>query len=210
MELLGQYTKETDQRRQRDEADPPPAWTQDQQQQHRTVQKRAAEGGISRAKSALEAGPPVANDAHTLQGLRKPVAIEVDEQERCRLQVAVRTGKRITSENAPDQKKTFRRRVTLLQSESPGPNGWRETYIQMMAHVEGGMVALQECSTLCAQGEVTQEMASVWTVAVCPPTGWGEDNSADLDVRKRKIRSIACSEALVKLTETSAIDAAYQ
>ena len=135
MEPLRQYTKEKDQRRQRHKADPPPAWPPDQQQHYRTVQNRVVEGGTSRAKSALESGPRVANDDHTLQGLRKLVAVEVDEQERCRLQSAVRMARRITRENAQVNRKTFRRRVETAAVNGKSWTEWLHTYIQMMAHI---------------------------------------------------------------------------
>ena len=92
MDPLRQKTKEIYQRRQRDVADPPPAWTPDQQGQYRTVQNREVEGDISQTKSALESGPWVANDGRTLQSLQKLVAVEVEE--RCRLQLAVGRAKK--------------------------------------------------------------------------------------------------------------------
>ena len=54
----------------------------------------------------------------------------------------------------------------------------------MMNHVEGGVAVLQDWSKLWVQGEITQEMASVWTVAVVHPVDCGEAKSADLGERK--------------------------
>ena len=84
MQMLRQFRSKVDQDRSRGDTPAPLVWRPDQQQYNRSMQKKAIDGGIRRAKSALEAGPEVANDGATLEGLRKLVAVEVDEEERQR------------------------------------------------------------------------------------------------------------------------------
>ena len=57
---------------------------------------------------------------------------------------------------------------------------------------------------LWAQGDVSEDMAALWTVAIVHP--FWRDKSDKQGEGKRKLRPIACSEALTKVAESTIID----
>ena len=60
------------------------------------------------------------------------------------------------------------------------------------------------------EGEVTEEMASIWKSSYRTPVDCGEAQAQDPTERKRNPRFVACSEALTKLAQTATIDAVWR
>ena len=60
--------------------------------------------------------------------------------------------------------------------------------------------------TLWAQGDVSEDMAVLWTAAIVHPTDYGQIQMDEQGDRRRTLRPVACSEALAKMAETVIID----
>ena len=60
---------------------------------------------------------------------------------------------------------------------------------------------------LWAKAKATPDLAETWTAALVHPVDCGDARTAPGEPARRKLRPIACSEALMKLAETIVIDA---
>ena len=90
---------------------------------------------------------------------------------------------------------------------APGPSGWRNIHIQGVAGTIGGAITLKKWSQMWVNGNVCSFTAELWTAAIIAPIDCGETQDDDGQV-KRKLRPIALAEALLKLAEGLAVDAA--
>ena len=166
------------------------------------------DGGLKQAKAALESGPEVPRDELTMLELCRLVAVDVDDAERCAQTVAAMRARALHAARPPLRMKHFRFRVWRLKRvASPRPSGWRNTNVQAVARARGGMQLLMQWVMLWARAKATPDLAETWTATLVHPIDCGDARTAPGEPARRKLRPIACSEALVKLAETIVIDA---
>ena len=103
--------------------------------------------------------------------------------------------------------KHIRRRLRVPKTSArPGPSCWRNSYLARIGDVRGGVAALARWSTLWAKGNITSEVAELWTAAIVVPVDRGQAKVGPVEAPRRKLRPIACAEAPVKLAEGTLID----
>ena len=96
--------------------------------------------------------------------------------------------------------RALRRRLRALRAgAAPGGSGWRNSHVLIMAEdAQGGGWLLEWCK-LWAAGKVPPTVAELWSRGVLVP----------LKRPDGKIRPIALTEALVKVAESSVVDAVF-
>ena len=105
--------------------------------------RKAVDGGLKQAKTALESGPEVPRDESTMLELCRLVSVDVDDAERCAQTLAAMRARALHAACPPLRMKHLRSRVWRLKTvASPGPSGWRNTHVQAAARARGGMQLL--------------------------------------------------------------------
>ena len=184
------------------------AWTDAQQKNYTRAVRKAVDGGLKQAKVALESGPEVPRDESTMLELCRLVAVDVDDAERRAQTLAAMRARALHAACPTLRMKHLRSRVWRLKSvASPGPSGWRNTHVQAVARTRGGMQLLMQWVMLWARAKATPDLAETWTAALVHPVDCGDARTPPGEPARRKLRPIACSEALMKLAETIVIDA---
>ena len=185
-----------------------PAWTDAQQKNYTRAIRKAVDGGLKQAKTALESGPEVPRDESTMLELCPLVAVDVDDAERRAQTIAAMRARALHAACPTLRMKHLRSRVWRLKSvASAGPSGWRNTHVQAVARARGGMQLLMQWVMIWARAKATPDLAETWTAALVHPVDCGDARTAPGEPTRRKLRPIACSEALMKLAETIVIDA---
>ena len=122
-----------------------PAWTDAQQKNYTRAVRKAVDGGLKQAKVALESGPEVPRDESTMLELCRLVAVDVDDTERRAQTLAAMRARALHAACPTLRMKHLRSRVWRLKSvASPGPSGWRNTHVQAVARMRGGMQLLMQ------------------------------------------------------------------
>lgn len=107
----------------------------------------------------------------------------------------------------PIRQKHVRRRLRVIKTAAqPGPSCWRNSYLARIGEVRGGVAALARWSTLWAKGNITEDVAELWTAAIVVPVDCGQAKVGPDEAPRRKLRPIACAEAPLKLAEGVLID----
>ena len=100
---------------------------------------------------------------------------------------------------APCRVQTTKRKVRVLRAGAePGPSGWRNSHISLMARRPDGPECLTEWIRMWAQSTVPVDCAAQLTQAVNMPL--------NKDSTWEGVRPIALGEALLKLAEAVAVD----
>ena len=119
-----------------------PAWTDAQQKNYWRAIRKAVDGGLKQAKTALESGPEVPREESTMLELCRLFAVDVDDAERCVQTLAAMRARALHAACPTLRMKHLRSRVWRLKTvASPGPSGWRNTHFQAVARARGGMPA---------------------------------------------------------------------
>ena len=128
-------------------------------------------------------------------------AARVDEHRECRAAL------QMASKTPPLKHRTIRRRVRVLRDASqPGPSSWRNGLIRDICKVSGGVQALSRWAQLWRRGTATDFTVTLWTAACVTPADCGWAPTEQGEPPQRKLRPIACAEALLKLVEGASID----
>ena len=129
-----------------------PAWTDPQQKNYGRAIRKAVDGGLKQAKTALESGPEVPRDESTMLELYRLVAVDVDDAERCAQTLAAMRAPHAACPTL--RMKHLRSRVWRLKTvASPGPSGWRNTHVQVVGCARGGMQLFNAMGYVVGEGQ---------------------------------------------------------
>ena len=169
---------------------------------------KAAGGALRSAADILLGAMHAPLNEVTAQAVDALVAVLVPEEELRAQRLEVELAAPLAQRVEPVKHGAVRRRLRVLNAAAqPGPSSWRNNYLIAVGETKGGVAALARWATMWARGAVTVEVARLWTAAVVSPIDCGEVASADGLPATRKLRPIACSEALMKLAEGVVLDA---
>ena len=169
---------------------------------------KAAGGALRSAADILLGAVHAPLNEATAQAVDALVAVPVPEEELRAQRLEVELAAPLAQRVEPVRHGAVRRRLRVLNAAAqPGPSSWRNNYLIAVGETKSGVAALARWSTMWAKGAVTVEVAKLWTAAVVSPIDCGEAASADGLPAARKLRPIACSEALMKLAEGVVLDA---
>lgn len=167
-----------------------------QKQLQRAVDK--ARTGALRAAAQIVTGAGKAEPSERVAGqVRALLAMTVDEEERLAT-AAQRQSALLHADEVPRiTTKSVRRKLRVLKAGAePGPSGWRNSHLQLMGATPGGAALLARWTQQWALGRITALEARLWGGALVAPIQKGED----------KVRPIALTEAIVKLSEAVLVD----
>ena len=97
----------------------------------------------------------------------------------------------------------MRRRFCLRSGAAPGPSGFRNRHLLIMLQSAFGIDTVANFAHIVADGKLSGVAHTLWHAAILEPVDQGEQNDGS-----RKVRPIGLGEALLKFSETVALDMA--
>ena len=188
-----------------------PGQTDDDQRAFQRAAVKAAGNALRSASDTLLGAVHAPLSSATAAAVDELIAApsppeELDAQLR-EVRLAMQLGHAVT----PIRHRPIRRRFRMLKlAAQPGPSGWRNAHIQSVGMVSGGVQALAKWATMWQGAAVTSPTASLWTAAIVTPVDCGPAVLEEGEAPCRKLRPIACSEALLKVAESAATDSVQQ
>ena len=172
---------------------------------------------VARSKHELLQAPRPPRNAATADAVSALACVPVDASgEQCIREELAKTFSARDAARRP-KRRTLRRRLATLRSAAaaaPGPNVWRNSRILRLFDFPGGPEALLAFAAAVAAGRFTAADAMLWCGAVLEPVDCGPKPEPEPDAAAGqdpgdlpcKLRPIALTEALVKLSESMTID----
>ena len=169
---------------------------------------KAAGGALRSAADILMGAVHAPLNETTAQAVDALVAVPVPEEKLRAQRLEVDLAAPLAQGVEPVRHRAVRRRLRVLNAAAqPGPSSWRNNYLIAVGETRSGVAALARWSTMWARGAVIADVAKLWTAAVVGPIDCREVAGEDGLQTGRKLRPIACSEALMKLAEGVVLDA---
>ena len=123
----------------------------------------------------------------------------------------VRLAMQMGPATTPIRHRRIRRRLCMLKVAAQlGPSGWRNAHIQSVGMLSGGVQALAKWATMWQGAMVSSPTASFWTAAIVTLVDCGPAVLEAGEAPRRELRPIACSEALLKVAGSAAIESVQQ
>ena len=194
---------------------------QAQMEQHTTegmqMQRASAKmdcGAVRQARNALEGGGRAPPTQVTLEEIERLIAVATGEAEReatseaCNMAV-----ERSSKQQGPSTEGIKRLCRELSKGAEPGPSGWRNADIAWVCRENQGPQTLKMWMQQWHSGTTSEFTRQLWSSALVTPLDCGEKKQTEEEKAQqhgpapRKLRPIALSEPLVKLTESAAVEA---
>ena len=153
---------------------------------------RAQQGNISGACQALVGRSLTANSQDTDEKVKSMVAMDVTSDEHKELESARKEANKMRSKVPEMTTGAVKRRVRVLKAGAAlGHSGLRNNHIRAIAVAPGGLRATAAWIAAWAKGKQGHQEMKAWNAALIVP----------LDRGRTRVRSIALTEALVKLAQ---------
>ena len=193
----------------------PDADSDDQARSDARVVQLVQGDAVARSKHELMQAPRPPRNAATADAVSALACVPIDASEEQRIREELAKAFSVRDAARRPKRRTLRRRLATLRSAAaPGPSGWRNSHILRLFDLPGGPEALVAFAAVVAAGRFTAADAMLWCGAVLEPVDCGPKPEPEPDAAAgqdpgdlpRKLRPIALTEALVKLSESMTID----